>query len=79
MLLALGGERGPIAAAVYVIMGAVGVPVFSGFKGGASALLGNTGGYIIGFIFMGLIQVIKNLIIIFVKTLKMIKSQKSII
>ncbi len=58
VLLALGGERGTIAVAVYVLMGAVGIPVFSGFKGGASALLGNTGGYIVGFIFMGLIYML---------------------
>ena len=58
VLLALGGERGTLSIAVYVIMGAVGLPVFSGFKGGVGALLGNTGGYIIGFIFMGLIYML---------------------
>ncbi len=55
VLLTLGGKRGTIATVVYVVMGAVGLPVFSGFKGGVGALLGNTGGYIIGFVFMGLI------------------------
>lgn len=35
---------------VYVLLGAVGVPVFAGFKGGFGALLGPTGGYLIGFI-----------------------------
>ena len=58
VLMALGGERGTIATVVYVIMGAVGLPVFSGFKGGLGALLGNTGGYIVGFIVMGLIYMI---------------------
>lgn len=55
VLLTLGGKRGTISVLVYVIMGAVGVPVFAGFKGGIGVLLGNTGGYIIGFIVMGLI------------------------
>ena len=58
VLLVLGGERGTLSAAVYVIMGAVGLPVFSGFKGGLSALLGNTGGYIVGFVLMGLIYML---------------------
>ena len=58
VLMTLGGERGTIATLVYVIMGAVGLPVFSGFKGGLGNLLGNTGGYIIGFIFMGLVYMI---------------------
>lgn len=47
----LGGMRGTIAVAVYVALGAVGLPVFASFKGGIGALLGMTGGYIIGFIF----------------------------
>ena len=36
--------------AVYLLMGMVGLPVFAGFKGGAGALLGATGGYILGFL-----------------------------
>jgi biotin transport system substrate-specific component len=55
VLLILGGERGTVATLVYVLMGAVGIPVFSGFTGGFGILMGNTGGYIIGFIFIGLI------------------------
>lgn len=46
----LGGKRGTLAVLVYVLLGAVGVPVFAGFSGGIGALLGNAGGYIIGFI-----------------------------
>ena len=46
--LVLGWRWGALAVAVYILLGAVGVPVFAGFKGGVSALLGPTGGYIIG-------------------------------
>jgi len=55
VLLILGKKRGTIATIVYVLMGAIGIPVFAGFTGGLAILLGNTGGYIIGFIFMALI------------------------
>ena len=58
VLLALGGERGTLATLVYVLLGAVGVPVFAGFSGGIGVLLGNTGGYIIGFLFTGLIYIL---------------------
>lgn len=51
----LGGKRGSVSILVYILLGAVGLPVFSGFNGGIGALLGTTGGYIIGFIFVGLI------------------------
>lgn len=51
----LGMRRGTIAVLIYILLGAVGIPVFSGFKGGIGALLGNTGGYIIGFIFSALL------------------------
>lgn len=51
----LGTKRGSISVIVYIILGLVGLPVFSGFKGGPAALFGMTGGYIIGFIFTALI------------------------
>lgn len=46
----LGRKYGTIALAVYALLGAVGVPVFSGFRGGLGVLVGPTGGYIIGYI-----------------------------
>ena len=49
----LGGKRGTIAIAVYLLLGAVGVPVFSGFQGGFGALFGATGGYLLGFLLSG--------------------------
>ena len=55
VLSALGGKRGTASIVVYVLLGAVGVPVFSNFTGGLGVLFGSTGGYIVGFIFMGLI------------------------
>ena len=58
VLLLLGGLRGTMAVLVYIMLGAVGVPVFSGFNSGFGVLLGSTGGYIIGFIFMGLLYML---------------------
>ena len=51
----LGGKRGTIALALYLILGAVGLPVFAGFRGGFGVLLGTTGGYIFGFLLSGLL------------------------
>lgn len=52
----LGGKRGTLAVLVYILLGAVGVPVFAGFQGGLGILLGTTGGYIIGFLFTALLM-----------------------
>lgn len=46
----LGGKRGVISVIVYILLGAVGLPIFSNFSGGFGALMGPTGGYIIGYI-----------------------------
>ena len=46
----LGPKAGCASVGVYLLLGAVGMPVFSGFRGGAQALLGPTGGYLIGFL-----------------------------
>ena len=52
----LGGKRGTVSVVIYILLGMVGLPVFAGFKGGIAALLGTTGGYIIGFIFSALLM-----------------------
>lgn len=52
----LGGKRGTIVVLVYLLLGAVGLPVFSGFAGGLGYMMGVTGGYLVGFIFIGLIM-----------------------
>ena len=46
----LGGKRGSAVAAVYLLLGIAGLPVFSGFRGGISALLDATGGFLWGFL-----------------------------
>lgn len=50
----IGGKRATVAVLTYTVLGAVGLPVFSGFTGGISVLFGATGGYIIGFSVMTL-------------------------
>ncbi len=46
----LGWKLGTLAVLAYILLGMVGVPVFSGFTGGVSKLVTPTGGYIIGFL-----------------------------
>lgn len=58
VFLALGllsGKWGTASIFVYLLLGAAGVPVFSGFRGGIGALTGATGGYLVGFLFTGLL------------------------
>ncbi|MFA9377636.1 MAG: biotin transporter BioY [Lachnotalea sp.] len=52
----LGWKRGTISYLIYLLIGLVGLPVFSGFTGGPGKLAGPTGGYLIGFIFMAMIS-----------------------
>jgi len=54
-VLVLGTKLGTISYLIYLLLGLAGLPIFSGFSGGAGKLLGPTGGYLIGFIFMALI------------------------
>ncbi len=51
----LGTKRGTLSVVIYILLGLIGLPVFSGFKGGVGVLFGVTGGYIVGFIFTALI------------------------
>lgn len=46
----LGWKRASVAALVYILLGMVGMPVFSKFQGGLGVLMGPTGGYILGYI-----------------------------
>ena len=50
----LGGMRGTVAILLYLSIGAVGVPVFSGFTAGVGVLLGQNGGYMLGWLIAGL-------------------------
>lgn len=51
----LGAKRGTLAVAIYILIGTIGLPVFSGFSGGVAKLLGPTGGYIAGYLFTAFI------------------------
>lgn len=58
VLSALGGKRGTCSILVYILLGAIGVPVFAQFSSGLRILLGNTGGYILGFLLTGAIYIV---------------------
>ena len=58
ILSLLGGKRGTLSVLVYILLGAVGAPVFAGFSGGLGVVLGSTGGYIIGFLLTGLVYIV---------------------
>ena len=55
VMLACGGRRGTLSILVYLALGFCGVPVFAGFKGGITVLLGPTGGFLAGFVLAGLV------------------------
>lgn len=50
-----GAKRATCSMFIYILLGAIGLPVFSAFSGGLGFLLGPTGGYIIGFFFTAFI------------------------
>lgn len=55
-ILVLGGKRGIIVICIYLFLGIIGVPVFSRGTAGIGIMLGSTGGYMIGWIFIGIIM-----------------------
>ena len=52
----LGVKRASICVAIYILLGAIGVPVFASFKGGFYVLLGPTGGFIWGFLIVAVLS-----------------------
>ncbi len=54
----LGGRNGTLSILLYILMGAVGLPVFSSFGAGIGYILGPTGGYLMGFLLCGLIYLL---------------------
>ncbi|KGL39130.1 BioY family transporter [Listeria newyorkensis] len=47
----LGARNATISVAVYIVLGAIGIPVFAGMAAGLGIIFGPTGGFIIGFLF----------------------------
>lgn len=54
-VVVLGTWRALVSYTVYLLLGAVGMPVFTGFQGGLAKMAGPTGGYLLGFWLMILI------------------------
>lgn len=55
VITVLGMWRGTISVLLYILLGLVGLPVFTNFSGGVGKVLGPTGGYIVGYVFLALI------------------------
>ncbi len=51
----LGLKFGTLSCILYLLIGLIGLPVFSGFTGGIGKLAGPTGGYLVGYLFLSLI------------------------
>lgn len=51
----VGPQRTVVSVAVYLALGAAGLPVFSGYQGGLAKLAGPTGGYLVGYLFLALL------------------------
>lgn len=62
--LVLSPVRAVVAVGIYVLLGAAGIPVFSGAQGGVGILVGPTGGYLIGFLIAAfLVSVVRALLV----------------
>jgi len=58
--LLLGSKKGSLSIIIYILLGAIGLPVFSGFQGGIGVLFGYSGGFILSFVpatfFVGILK-----------------------
>lgn len=52
----LGGKKGTAAVCIYLLLGLIGLPVFSNFTSGIGVLLGTAGGYMMGWILSGFVM-----------------------
>ena len=73
-LYLLGGRGGVVTVVLYLSIGALGLPVFSGFSGGVGYILGASGGYLFGFLFGAVIYWILEKPLSFLKHYKIILS-----
>lgn len=48
----IGKRDALVSCAMYLLIGLIGIPVFSGFTGGIGKVLGPTGGYLVGYLFL---------------------------
>ena len=64
---ALRTKKSTVSIIIYILLGLIGVPVFSGFNAGTAALFGKTGGFIFGFVFLviacGIASTFKNTVL----------------
>ncbi len=58
MIYMFGARRATVIITVYLAMGALGLPVFSGFGGGIGWLLGPTGGFLLCFLLVGVLHIL---------------------
>lgn len=56
-----GGRKALLSVSIYLLLGALGVPVFSGFQGGIGHLIGPLGGFLIGMLLICLVCCFKGL------------------